>query len=108
MSSSPFGTTPATRRDSTPRRRKPASSQATCFAGPPTLSRAMMRTTFISQFSVIQPEDRFGVVLVALFVNLFESARAFVEAAREVDGDPRAPADASGEAWLSPGRVAPQ
>src|SRR2546430_10420033 len=80
MSSSPFGTTPATSRDSTPRRRKPASSQATCFAGPPTLSRAMMRTTFISQFSVVQSEDRFGIVLVSDFVNRLGATLALVEA----------------------------
>src|SRR5215218_414077 len=49
MSSSPGGTTPATRRLSTPLSRKPASSHATCFAGPPTFRRAMMRRTFMSK-----------------------------------------------------------
>src|SRR5215207_7321642 len=47
MSSSPGGTTPATRRLSTPLSRNPASSHATCFAGPPTFRRAMMRRTFM-------------------------------------------------------------
>ncbi len=52
MSSSPGGTTPATSSDSTPRPRNPASSHATCRAGPPTFSRAMMRTTFMQKQAV--------------------------------------------------------
>src|SRR5450432_3582405 len=48
MSSSPGGTVPATSSVSQSALCKPAVSQTTCFAGPPTLSRAMMRTIFIS------------------------------------------------------------
>src|SRR4026207_1083334 len=48
MSSSPGGTEPATSTESQSLPRTPAVSQATCLAGPPTLSRAITRTIFIS------------------------------------------------------------
>src|SRR6185503_8605962 len=49
MSSSPGGTVPAIRRESNCGRDKPLVSQTTCFAGPPTLRRAMTRTIFIAR-----------------------------------------------------------
>src|SRR5687767_7985971 len=48
MSSSPGGTVPATSSDSNSDPLKPAVSQTTCLAGPPTFSRAMTRTIFIT------------------------------------------------------------
>jgi hypothetical protein len=41
-----------------------AVSQATCFAGPPTFKRAMMRTTFIkqeSEYRIQEPEGKQAV-----------------------------------------------
>src|SRR5436305_13763932 len=48
MSSSPGGTTPVTSTVSTPSRAIPSVSQTTCRAGPPTFSRAMIRSTRMS------------------------------------------------------------
>src|ERR1044072_899957 len=51
MSSSPSGTLPATSSELKPASSKPDVNQTTCFAGPPTLRRAMILITFVGRTS---------------------------------------------------------
>src|SRR5689334_16650096 len=51
MSSSPSGTEPATSKVANPDSCKPRVNQTTCFAGPPTLSRAIILITFVGRTS---------------------------------------------------------
>src|SRR5918912_122962 len=73
MSSSPGGTMPVTRSVSTPSFAIASLSQTTCRAGPPTLSRAMIRRTRMSVGEV--DAGRRGGTLAKVAVDLIEHGR---------------------------------
>src|ERR1041385_810000 len=92
MSSSTSGTVPVTSRVLKPASCKPEVNQTTCFAGPPTFNRAIMRTIFVilltHKTSIIHAESRFTIILMTNLVNFFFPPSAGVQPVRTVDHDP--------------------